>query len=73
MHRSEDPDVGDKTVCIVNCQRSPEPIYLRWKGLEKAEGGDFYVRNGPGTGRLTEDDARKYVASRFGATNFSPG
>ena len=65
--------VGDKTVCIVSCQRSPEPVYLQWKGLEKAEGGDFYVRSGPDTVRLTEDDARKYVANRFGATKFSPG
>ena len=49
--------VGDKTVCLVSCQRSPEPVYLQWKGLEKTEGGDFYVRSGPGTVRLTEDDA----------------
>ena len=65
--------VEGETVCIVSCQRSSEPVYLQWKGLEKAEGGDFYVRSGPGTVRLTEDDARKYVASRFGATKFSPG
>ena len=65
--------VGDKTVCLVSCQRSPEPVYLQWKGMEKTEGGDFYVRSGPGTVRLTEDDARKYVASRFGATKSSPG
>ena len=60
--------VEGKTVCIVSCQRSPEPVYLQWKGMEKAESGDFYVRSGPGTVRLTEDDARKCVASRFGAT-----
>ena len=44
--------IKGKTVCLVSCQRSPEPVYLRWKGLQKAEGGDLYVRSGPGTVRL---------------------
>ncbi len=60
--------VEGKTVCLVACQRSPEPVYLRWKGLEKARRGDLYVRSGPGTVRLGETDAGKYVASRFGPT-----
>ena len=58
--------IKGKTVCLVSCQRSPEPVYLRWKGLQKAEGGDLYVRSGPGTVRLGEDDAQEYVATRFG-------
>ena len=57
--------VEGKTVCLVSCQRSPEPVYLRWKGLEKAAEGDLYVRSGPGTVRLAEKDAEKYVATRF--------
>ena len=59
--------IKGKTVCLVSCQRSPEPVYLRWKGLQKAEGGDLYVRSGPGTVRLGEDDAQEYVATRFGS------
>ena len=59
--------VDGKTVCLVSCQRSPEPVYLRWKGMEKAASGDFYVRTGPGTVRLGDEDAAKYVASRFGS------
>ena len=59
--------VQGKTVCLVSCQRSPEPVYLRWKGLEKAADGDLYVRSGPGTVRLGGEDARRYVATRFGA------
>ena len=59
--------VEGKTVCLVSCQRSPEPVYLRWKGLEKADGGDFYVRSGPGSVLLGEEDAGKYVATRFGS------
>ena len=27
--------VEGRTVCLVSCQRSPEPVYLRWKGLER--------------------------------------
>ncbi len=41
--------VEGKTVCLVSCQRSPEPVYLLWKGQEKAAEGDLYVRSGPGT------------------------
>ena len=41
--------VKGKTVCLVSCQRSPEPVYLRWKGMEKASDGDLYIRSGPGT------------------------
>ena len=54
-----------KTVCLVSCKRSPEPVYLRWNGLEKAREGDFYVRSGPGTVRLKPTDAERYVATRF--------
>ena len=58
--------VEGKTICLVSCQRSPEPVYLRWKGLEKADDGDLYVRSGPGTVRLGKQDAEKFVATRFG-------
>ncbi len=58
--------VEGKTVCLVSCQRSPEPVFLKWKGLEKAEEGDFYVRSGPGSVRLSPEDARAYIATRFG-------
>ena len=59
--------VEGKTVCLVSCQRSPEPVYLRWKGVEKAPDGDFYVRSGPGTVRLGEADTERYVVTRFGS------
>ncbi len=26
--------VQGKTVCVVSCQRSPEPVFLKWKGME---------------------------------------
>ncbi|MBY0276656.1 putative DNA binding domain-containing protein [Candidatus Binatia bacterium] len=57
--------VQGKTVCVVSCQRSPEPVFLRWKGLEGAVEGDFFVRSGPGTVKLNPESAREYVRTRF--------
>ena len=57
--------VEGKGVCVVSCQRSPEPVFLAWKGVETAEEGDFFVRSGPGTVKLSSDDTREYVRTRF--------
>jgi hypothetical protein len=27
--------VEGKTVCVVSCQRSPEPVYVKWKGCDE--------------------------------------
>lgn len=58
--------VDGKTVCVVSCQRSPEPVFLRWKGMESEPEGDFFVRSGPGTVKLSPESAREYVRTRFG-------
>ena len=52
------------TVCVVSCQRSPEPVFLRWKGLEGTPDGNFYVRSGPGTIKLSPEDTRDYTRTR---------
>ena len=57
--------VEGTTVCVVSCQRSPEPVYLKWKGLENSGDGDFFVRSGPGTVQLEPKSAREYVRTRF--------
>jgi hypothetical protein len=59
--------VQGKTVCVVSCRRSPEPVFLRWKGMEKTAEGDFYVRSGPGSVALSPDSAREYIRTRFSA------
>ena len=59
--------VEGKPVCVVSCQRSPEPVFLRWKGLEQEPGGDFFVRSGPGMVKLNLEDARAYIETRFSA------
>ena len=58
--------VQGKTVCIVACQRSPEPVFLKWKGMETTPDGDFYVRTGPGTIKLSQGSAQEYIRTRFG-------
>jgi type I restriction enzyme R subunit len=57
--------VQGKTVCVVSCQRSPEPVFLKWKGMEREPDGDFFVRSGPGTVRLPPESAREYIRTRF--------
>jgi type I restriction enzyme R subunit len=57
--------VQGKTVCVVSCQRSPEPVFLKWKGMEAVAEGDFFVRSGPGTMKLAPDSAREYIRTRF--------
>ncbi|MGH8254651.1 MAG: RNA-binding domain-containing protein [Steroidobacteraceae bacterium] len=61
------------TVCVVSCQRSPEPVFLKWKGMQAAAEGDFYVRSGPGTVRLSPDSAREYIRTRVGAAEAGKG
>jgi hypothetical protein len=57
--------VQGKTVCVVSCQRSPEPVFLKWKGIETSPDGDLFVRSGPGTVKLPPDSAKEYVRTRF--------
>ncbi len=57
--------VQGKTVCVVSCQRSPEPVFLKWKGMEAGPNGDFFVRSGPGTVKLPPESAEEYIRTRF--------
>ena len=57
--------LDEGTACVVSCQRSPEPVFLRWKNTETTEQGDFYVRSGPGIVRLPFDSMREYIETRF--------
>jgi hypothetical protein len=44
-----------------------EPVFLRWKVLEAASDGDFFVRSGPGPVKLPSESAQKYIRTRFAA------
>ena len=65
--------VGGKTVCVVSCQRSPEPVFLKWKGMESSPDGDFFVRSGPSTVKLPPESAREFIRTRFAAATQVPG
>jgi hypothetical protein len=54
-------------------ERSPEPIFLKWKGIETNPEGDFFVRSGPGTVRLPPESAKEYVRTRFPGWTRSAG
>lgn len=56
--------VDGKTLCLVSCRHSPEPILFKWKGIESSEQGDFYVRNGPQTVKLGSKSAKEYISTR---------
>lgn len=64
--------VEGKSVCVVSCQRSPEPAFLRWKGMEATPEGDFFVRSGPGSVKLPPDSAQEYIRTRFGGKAKAP-
>jgi hypothetical protein len=57
--------VQGKTVCLVSCQRSPEPVFLKWKGTEESPEGDFYVRSGPGSVKLSQESTSEYTRTRY--------
>ena len=59
--------VDGKAVCVVSCRRSPESVFLVWKGVQSEADGDFFVRSGPGTLQLSPTDTRNYIRSRVGA------
>jgi hypothetical protein len=61
--------VDGKTVCVVSCQRSPELVFLKWKGMEANPEGDFLVRSGPGTVKLGPDSAKEYIRTRWPASD----
>ena len=65
--------VQGKTVCVVSCQRSPEPVFLKWKGMEQDANGDLYVRSGPGSVRLAPESAKEYIRTRFSGAQLRAG
>ena len=44
---------------------SPEPVFLKWKALESTPEGDFFVGTGPTTTKLSVDDTREFIRTRF--------
>jgi len=57
--------VQGKSVCVVTCQRSPEPVFLKAKDAPEGAEGQFHVRSGPGTVKLSHEDTDAYIRTRF--------
>ncbi|MBI4522417.1 MAG: hypothetical protein HY695_01250 [Deltaproteobacteria bacterium] len=57
--------VKGKAVCVITCQRSPEPVFMKTQEMADRSRGDFYVRSGPGTVKLSANDAEEYIKTRF--------
>lgn len=51
--------VGDKSVGVVSCDRSAEPVFLK---TNKSEA--FYIRNGPSSDELPVSKALNYIKNR---------
>ena len=47
-------------------------MFLKWKGMEASPAGDFYVRSGPGSVRLSPESAAEYIRTRFPAMSRRP-
>jgi len=57
--------VNGKKVCLVSCKPSSEPIYLKWKGIQKNPDGDFFVRKANGSVALKPEELSKYLKTRY--------
>lgn len=53
--------IGEKFICLVTCERSPEPVYLNFK----KRGEEYFIRTGPGTTKLSTSEAHKYITNKF--------
>ena len=44
-------------------------MFLRWKGVEATPDGDFFVRSGPGTVKLSPDNTKEYIRTRWSGSS----
>lgn len=51
----------EKTVCIVSCQPSSRPAFLRQSGFDE----EMYIRVGPSSNALSISEALKYIEDHF--------
>ena len=51
----------NKTVCLVTCTKSPQPVFLRQPGFEE----EFFIRVGPSSNALDISEALRYISLNF--------
>ena len=57
--RFEVGSIEGKLVAVVQCERSPDPVFLKAKNKET-----FYIRSGPSSVELSSREVLEYVARR---------
>lgn len=50
-----------KSICMVECSRSPRPVFLKQPGFEE----EFYIRIGPASAAMAVSEALKYISDHF--------
>ncbi|MBF0527868.1 MAG: ATP-binding protein [Deltaproteobacteria bacterium] len=58
--RTEFEKIDHRTVCLVSCSSSRDPVFLKFKNEE-----EFYIRVGPSSASLGLKDTLKYIEQRF--------
>lgn len=53
--------MDDKTICLVSCHPSDQPVFLRQPGFDE----EMYIRLGPSSNSLNISEALKYIEKRF--------
>ena len=53
--------IGNKTVCLIRCLPSPEPVFLKGKSSEE----EFFIRTGPSSTRLGVRETYEYIRKHF--------
>lgn len=54
-----------KTVCIVECERSPKPVYVSRKNEQNKNEQKFFIRRGPATDEVPPMDQYEYIKRHF--------
>jgi hypothetical protein len=53
--------VNGENVCLVNCKKGSNPVYLKFKKKDEA----YFIRTGPGTTKLSTSEAHSYIKDHF--------
>jgi chaperone required for assembly of F1-ATPase len=54
-------EIGKKFICLVKCDKSPQPVYLKFKKRDE----EYFIRTGPGSTKLSTSEAHKYINEKF--------
>ena len=56
---------GQRFAVIVDEAHSSQSGESKWRGIQQLPEGDFYVRSGPGSVKLSPENTKEYIGTRF--------